>query len=73
MVLRETRERFGAQQRDIYKALIAKAVEMVAADPARGGSWDRGRIVPGLRASGPSTWTMRPAGAVLRPTRFITP
>ncbi|AIB14871.1 hypothetical protein ABAZ39_23555 (plasmid) [Azospirillum argentinense] len=50
MVLRETRERFGAQQRDIYKALIAKAVEMVAANPARGGSWDRGRIVPGLRA-----------------------
>lgn len=50
MVLRETKERFGAQQRDIYKELIAKAVEMVAEDPDRGGSWDRGRIVAGLRA-----------------------
>ena len=27
-----------------------KAVTMAAADPARGGSWDRGHIVPGLRA-----------------------
>ncbi|KAA0679736.1 type II toxin-antitoxin system RelE/ParE family toxin [Roseomonas genomospecies 6] len=50
MVLRETGERFGAQQRGAYKELIAKAVEMVAEDPDRGGSWDRGRIVPGLRA-----------------------
>lgn len=50
MVLRETTERYGAQQRDVYKGLIAKAVEMIAEDLARGGSWDRGRIVPGLRA-----------------------
>ncbi|MCW2247062.1 toxin ParE1/3/4 [Azospirillum fermentarium] len=49
-VLKETAERFGTRQRDIYKALIAKAVTMAAADPARGGSWDRGHIVPGLRA-----------------------
>ena len=50
MVLRESRERFGAQQRGIYKALIAKAIEMIAEDPGGGGSWDRGRLVPGLRA-----------------------
>lgn len=49
-VLKETRERFGTHQRDVYKGLIALAVEMVADDPGRGGSWDRGGIAPNLRA-----------------------
>lgn len=48
--LKESRDRFGTRQREIYKGLIAKAVTMVAADPGRGGSWDRGGILPGLRA-----------------------
>ena len=50
MVLRETLERFGTHQREAYKRLIAKAVTMVAEDPGRGGSRDRGTVVPGLRA-----------------------
>lgn len=49
-ILKETGERFGPRQREIYKGLIAVAVKMVAEDPGRGGSWDRGGIVPGLRA-----------------------
>ncbi len=49
-VLRETKGYFGSRQREIYKRLIAKAVEMVAAEPERGGSWDRGGVFPGLRA-----------------------
>lgn len=50
LVLRATGERFGMHQRETYKDLIAKAVTMVAADPYRGGSWDRGAVVPGVRA-----------------------
>ncbi|KAA0598492.1 toxin ParE1/3/4 [Azospirillum lipoferum] len=49
-ILKETREQFGTHQRQIYKGLIATAVKMVATEPGRGGSWDRGGIVPGLRA-----------------------
>lgn len=49
-ILKETRERFGARQHEVYKRLIAEGVKMVAAEPGRGGSWDRGGIVPGLRA-----------------------
>lgn len=49
-ILRETGLTFGPRQRDIYRDLIARAVEMLAADPLRGGSWDRGFFVPGLRA-----------------------
>lgn len=49
-VLKETQEHFGTRQREIYKRLIAKGVEMVAAEPGRSGSWDRGGVVPGLRA-----------------------
>lgn len=49
-ILKETRERFGTRQREIYRRLIAKGVKMIAAEPGRGGSWDRGIIVPGLRA-----------------------
>lgn len=49
-VLKETKEQFGARQREIYRQLIAKGVKMVAAEPTRGGSWDRGGVVPGLRA-----------------------
>ncbi|BAI73209.1 hypothetical protein AZL_025710 [Azospirillum sp. B510] len=50
MVLKETGERFGTHQRQIYKGLIATAVKMVATDPGRGASWDRSAILPGLRA-----------------------
>ncbi len=49
-VLHETAEQFGPHQREIIKGLIAKGVEMIAADPERGGSWDRAAILPGLRA-----------------------
>jgi len=49
-VLNETKEQFGARQRAVYKRLIAKAVKTVADEPKRGGSWDSGAIVPGLRA-----------------------
>lgn len=49
-ILKETRELFGPRQRAIYKRLISEAVKMLAAEPTRGGSWDRGGIIPGLRA-----------------------
>jgi len=49
-VLRDTAEQFGPHQREIIKGLIAKGVEMIAADPERGGSWDRAAVLPGLRA-----------------------
>lgn len=49
-VLKETSEQFGTRQRAVYKRLIAKAVKMVADEPGRVGSWDRGGVVPGLRA-----------------------
>lgn len=49
-VLKVTGEQFGARQRQVYRRLIAEAVKMVAAEPERGGSWDRGIVVPGLRA-----------------------
>ncbi|MFS2013702.1 type II toxin-antitoxin system RelE/ParE family toxin [Azospirillum sp. CT11-132] len=50
MVLKETLERFGTHQRETYRRLIAKAVTMVAEDPCRGGSRDRGSVFPSLRA-----------------------
>ena len=49
-VLKETNEMFGPRQRAIYKRLISEAVKMIAEQPMRGGSWDRGAVVPGLRA-----------------------
>jgi toxin ParE1/3/4 len=49
-ILKETKEYFGSRQREIYKRLIAKGVEMVAEEPGRGGSWERGGVLPGLRA-----------------------
>ncbi len=49
-VLKETKELFGTRQRAVYKRLISKSVTMIADEPARGGSWDRSGIVPGLRA-----------------------
>ncbi len=48
-VLKETTEMFGPVQRAAYKRLIADGVKMLAATPARGGSWDRGTVMPGLR------------------------
>ena len=49
-VLKETKELFGPRQRVVYKRLISEGVKMVAEEPTRGGSWDRGGVVPGLRA-----------------------
>jgi toxin ParE1/3/4 len=49
-VLKETGEKFGTRQREIYKGLIATGVRMVSADPERGGSWDRNAVMAGLRA-----------------------
>lgn len=49
-ILAETEEQLGTGQRKIYRQLIAKGVKMIAAEPDRGGSWDRGSVVPGLRA-----------------------
>lgn len=49
-VLTETKQLFGPRQRVIYKRLITEAVQMVAEEPARASSWDRGGVVPGLRA-----------------------
>jgi toxin ParE1/3/4 len=49
-VLKETREQFGPQQQEVCRHLIAEAVRLVAAEPGRAGSWNRGVVVPGLRA-----------------------
>ena len=49
-VLKETKDLFGPRQRAVYKSLISEGVKMVAEEPTRGGSWDRGVVVPGLRA-----------------------
>lgn len=49
-VLKETKDLFGTGQRAVYKRLISEAVKKIAEEPARGGSWDRGGVVPGLRA-----------------------
>jgi toxin ParE1/3/4 len=49
-VLKETKEMFGTAQRAAYKRLIADGVKMLAEEPGRGGSWDRGAVMPGLRA-----------------------
>ena len=49
-VLKETKDRFGPRQREVYKRHISEGVKMVAEEPARGSSWDRGVVIPGLRA-----------------------
>ena len=49
-VLKATTEQFGTRQRQVYKELIAKGVTMVASEPRGVSSWDRGNVMPGLRA-----------------------
>lgn len=49
-VLKETRDLFGTRQREIYKRLISQGVKLIAEEPKRGSSWDRGTVMPGLRA-----------------------
>ena len=48
--LTSTTEQFGTRQRQIYKELIARGVKMIAAEPRGASSWDRGNVLPGLRA-----------------------
>ena len=49
-VLSETRTRFGTRQQDVYAALIASAIRLVAAEPMRPGSKDRSDLEEGLRS-----------------------
>lgn len=48
-ILRATAIRFGTRQHRTYRALLREAVELLAADPLRPASRDRGDILPGLR------------------------
>lgn len=48
-ILRVTTTRFGTRQHATYRALLREAAEMIAADPLRPASRDRGDIIPGLR------------------------
>jgi toxin ParE1/3/4 len=49
-ILRETARLFGPQQRAVYSALIARAFDLVAAEPQRPGSRARDDYSPGLRS-----------------------
>ncbi|CAO3439039.1 type II toxin-antitoxin system RelE/ParE family toxin [Azospirillum doebereinerae] len=49
-ILRESRRRFGPQQRDRYGALIARAIAMIVEQPARPGARLRDELLPGLRS-----------------------
>jgi toxin ParE1/3/4 len=49
-ILEHSGRQFGASQRRIYAELIEEALALVAADPERNGSTDRGAIEPGFRS-----------------------
>lgn len=49
-LLRESRRRFGALQRDRYGSLIARAISMIAERPDRPGSRPRDELQPGVRS-----------------------
>lgn len=49
-ILEQTAIRFGLRQHDAYARLLDSAIRMVADDPMRPGSRDRGDLMPGVRA-----------------------
>ncbi|HEY1257700.1 MAG TPA: type II toxin-antitoxin system RelE/ParE family toxin [Stellaceae bacterium] len=49
-ILRETTRQFGPVQRRRYAALITRAIEMAAEEPARPGSRSRDDLAPGLHS-----------------------
>lgn len=49
-ILRESARLFGPGQRDCYAGLIEAAAGMVAAEPRRPGSRDRGELGDGVRS-----------------------
>ena len=48
-ILRVTTTRFSTRQHRTYRALLREAAELLAADPLRPASRDRGDILPGPR------------------------
>jgi toxin ParE1/3/4 len=50
LILRDTKRMFGRQQKNIYRDIIKRGLDMIGMEPDRAGSWDRGYIFPGLRA-----------------------
>ncbi len=49
-ILRHTFNRYGHRQKNTYRDIILAALDMIAEEPHRVGSWDRGSLMPGLRA-----------------------
>lgn len=49
-LLRDSRRMFGPIQVESYAGFIRAAIEMVADQPDRAGSWDRRDIAPGIRS-----------------------
>ena len=49
-ILRETKNKFGTQQKNIYRDIIKRALDMIGLEPDRLGSWDRSNVAPGVRA-----------------------
>lgn len=49
-VLRDTKRKFGKRQKNIYRDIINRALDMIGLEPDRVGSWDRSHVAPGVRA-----------------------
>lgn len=49
-ILEQTEMQFGLRQHDAYEALLGSAIRLIAADPARLGSKDRGDLRPDMRS-----------------------
>lgn len=49
-ILEQTEMQFGLRQHDAYEALLGSAIRLIAADPARSGSKDRGDLKPDMRS-----------------------
>lgn len=49
-ILRHTFKTYGRRQKNVYRDIIVSALEMIAKEPHRVGSRDRGSMLRGLRA-----------------------
>lgn len=49
-ILRDTKREFGPHQKNIYRGIINRALDMISLEPRRTGSWDRSSVAPGVRA-----------------------